>query len=608
MSTRALSLVVRLLTTACAGAALGTMSGCPLLFSCPEPWSAVETIELGTTADILALTRGSEFDAVVAVGVGGVVVHAPGSGSATTSNPVNVDLRGVVSFGGASGNDITVVVGDGGTILSSPDEGQTWQPGSSGIVDDLLGIARGTLEVGNFLVAISAAQILISSDDGQTWAVVPPPMQGWGTLRAVFATNAELWVIGEQLGMSVAWSASNPAGAWVREDLGSEIADATLLGGGRVSGDGDSSYDSTIALVSSNALWFRASGSSEWTSTTIAFDGEIVAYGGGFVLTSEGSIYDVDENGRVERVADVEPGARAITGNWDGFVVAGDDGQAARAYFQPCVGGRPWVVGGVPTVADLVGEIPHDSLDPLDPLDRELAVAWAQDGLVEHASVAAFARVVRELLSIGAPAELIRATQQAIADELEHARLCFDLASRHAGAVLGPGSLPLLAKPTIFGTVSDSRAGDPVAIALAMLEEGCINESVAAAEAAVAALQCREPGAKSVLERIAADETRHAALAWRTLRWLLDSHAEVAPALQIRFGQLATHAAPPMRPNDSSSAGPGSEPSVGRTELRHQGRLSSHDRAAIQLRVFAEMIAPLVARLRVVVTSGPALA
>ena len=218
MSTRALSLVVRLLTTACAGAALGTMSGCPLLFGCPEPWSAVETVELGTSADIFALTRGSEFDTVVAVGAGGVVVHAPGSGSATTSNPVNVTLRGVVSFGGASGNSLTVVVGDGGTILSSPDEGQTWQPGSSGIADDLLGIARGTLEAGNFLVAISAAQILISSDDGQTWAVVPPPVQGWGTLRAVFATDAELWAIGEG---GVAWSASNPAGAWVREDLGS---------------------------------------------------------------------------------------------------------------------------------------------------------------------------------------------------------------------------------------------------------------------------------------------------------------------------------------------------------------------------------------------------
>lgn len=284
---------------------------------------------------------------------------------------------------------------------------------------------------------------------------------------------------------------------------------------------------------------------------------------------------------------------------------------------------------------DLVGEIPYDSHDPLDPLDHQLALAWAQYGLVEHASVAAFARVIGELLSIGAPAELIRATQQAIADELEHARLCFDLASRHAGAVLGPGSLGPLAKPTIFGTVSDSRAGDPVAIALPMLEEGCINESEAAAEAAVAALQCREPRAKLVLERIAADETRHAAPAWRTLRWLLDSHPEVAPALRVRFGQLGQPGQPaiPMpRSNISGFTGPGSPgrargpacpaeskcPARLEPTLRQHGHLSSHDRAAIQRHVFADMIAPLVARLArlarllgaagAVVTSGPALA
>jgi hypothetical protein len=596
MSTRALSLVVRLLTTACAGAALGTMSGCPLLFSCPEPWSAVEPMELGTTADIFAIARGSDFQAVVAVGAGGIVVHQDDASEGTTSNPVNVDLRGVVAF-----NNVTLVVGDAGTILYSVDAGQTWTPPSiSAIGDDLIGVARGALAAGNFLVAISTSQIVVSSDEGATWAIVPPPAEGWGTLRAVFATEAELWAIGDA---GVAWSSSNPVAAWTRQDLGAEVAGASLIGGGRVSGDADSTYASTVALVGSEGLWFRASGSTQWTAASIELDGTILAYGGGFVLTSAGSIYDVDEQGRVTKVGEIEFTGRAIIGNWDGFVVAGDGGEAARAYFQACIGGRPWVVDAEATTAGLEGEIAT-----VDPTSRRLAEAWARDALVEHASVAAFARVATELLSIGAPADLVRATQRAIADELEHARMCFDLASAHAGARLGPGSLQILAKPTNFGTVSDSRAGNPVAIALAMLEEGCINESVAAAEAAVAASQCQDPAAQSVLARIAADETRHAALAWRTLRWLLDTHPEVASALRDRFDQLAS-TMPPATLFGRVVGLP--EPDA--PMLRQHGRLSRHDRAAIQHRVFAEMIAPLASRLvasglGVVVTSGPALA
>lgn len=585
MSTRALSLVVRLLTTACAGAALGTMSGCQLY--CPDSPFSVESFSLGTTADILALGRGSEYDAVVAVGAGGIVVHHDGTDDgAVVSNPVNVDLRGVVAFGST-----TLVVGDGGTIVESNDATQVWTPRSSGITDDLLGVVRGTFETGNFVVAISAGQIVVSVDDGATWAVVQPPAEGWGVLRAVFTTDTEIWVIGDA---GVAWASSNPAGAWARQDLGAAIAGASLIGGGRVSGDDESDYTSMIAVVSSSALWFRTSTGSEWTAADVSFDGAIVAYAGGYILTDTGSIYDVDEGGGVALVTQVDFEARAIMGNWLGFYVAGTGGEAVRANPQYCVGfGRPWVVGGEVVTAELAGEILAD-----DPVGHELALAWARDGLMEHASVASFARVVAELLSIGAPAELVRATQQAIADELEHARLCFDLASKHAGAVLGPGSLPVLANPANFGTVSDSRAGKPVAIALAMLEEGCINESVAAAEAAVAASQCRDKQAKSVLSRIAADETRHAALAWRTLRWLLDTHPEVAPALRTRFHQLAS----PMP----------------RTTHLAAGRLSSHDRAAIHLRVFAEMIAPLAAQLvlvtgarpngAMVVTSGPTLA
>jgi hypothetical protein len=81
-----------------------------------------------------------------------------------------------------------------------------------------------------------------------------------------------------------------------------------------------------------------------------------------------------------------------------------------------------------------------------------------------------------------------------------------------------------------------ARAGDPVALALAVFEEGCLGETIAALEAGVAAAAQQDPDARRALERIAADERRHAALAWRTLRWLLDEFgAPVHAALRRRL-------------------------------------------------------------------------
>ena len=76
----------------------------------------------------------------------------------------------------------------------------------------------------------------------------------------------------------------------------------------------------------------------------------------------------------------------------------------------------------------------------------------------------------------------------------------------------------------------------------------------------------------------AADETRHAALAWRTLRWLLDRYgSEVAVALLERFARVAP---PPL-------------PRADRTSLVADGRLSNRDRAEVHRRVFTDMISPL---------------
>src|SRR5688572_10054793 len=81
--------------------------------------------------------------------------------------------------------------------------------------------------------------------------------------------------------------------------------------------------------------------------------------------------------------------------------------------------------------------------DLFDSARERAAEYWANAGLFEHASVAAFARFALQLLALGAPADLVASAQAAMADEIEHARLCFGLAWRYRGRSVGPSALPI---------------------------------------------------------------------------------------------------------------------------------------------------------------------
>ncbi len=136
---------------------------------------------------------------------------------------------------------------------------------------------------------------------------------------------------------------------------------------------------------------------------------------------------------------------------------------------------------------------------------------------MEHASIAAFARFVLELLSMGAPAELVREAQRAMRDELEHAELCFGLASAYAGMPIGPGRL------AVDGALTGRSRRELVVTAY---REACLGETQATAEARAALLRTEDPAVRRVLARIAEDEARHAALGFRFLRFALESAGE----------------------------------------------------------------------------------
>jgi len=145
--------------------------------------------------------------------------------------------------------------------------------------------------------------------------------------------------------------------------------------------------------------------------------------------------------------------------------------------------------------------------------ERRRGLAWSNAGAAEHASVAAFGRLALRLLALGAPAELVRDTHRAALDELGHAELCWSLA-RHFGEPAGA------AGPFPFGGPIEPTIDLP-ALAVELVRDGCIEETLGAYLATELASSAPEPEVRAVLTTIASEEAEHAVLAFRILAWVL---------------------------------------------------------------------------------------
>jgi hypothetical protein len=188
--------------------------------------------------------------------------------------------------------------------------------------------------------------------------------------------------------------------------------------------------------------------------------------------------------------------------------------------------------------------------------------------------VASFARFALDLLAVGAPAELLAAAQRAGLDEVRHAELCFRLASAYAGAPLMPG-------PFLFAG-SVAVAGDIAGLAVSAVKEGCVGETLAAIQASEQHAAATDPAVRAALAVIAADEARHAELAWRTVAWAVAAGgAEVRRAVRAAFAEaLATTPAPTPIAADLAA------------ELAAHGRLDGAALRHVFERGIAEVIRP----------------
>lgn len=125
----------------------------------------------------------------------------------------------------------------------------------------------------------------------------------------------------------------------------------------------------------------------------------------------------------------------------------------------------------------------------------------------EHASVFAFERMHDELVRFRAPRALRRAASRARADEIFHTRTMSSLARENGGCSTPP-------------RLQKFRARSLEAMAIENAVEGCVNETFGAVLMLWQSARAKDPRMRSAFRKIAADEARHASLAWSLAAWL----------------------------------------------------------------------------------------
>ena len=151
--------------------------------------------------------------------------------------------------------------------------------------------------------------------------------------------------------------------------------------------------------------------------------------------------------------------------------------------FPTYVVGRPFTVDGISrtTKSKASGKIDFDDYNSwkidLFPsvsenstsFNHEVGLYWLEQAEAEHASVASFARHTLQLMSIGAPSELLIASQAASIDEIKHAKMCYGFASTFMNTDIAPQSLD------VDGSLGEL---DLKNVIQSVIREGCIEETL----------------------------------------------------------------------------------------------------------------------------------
>lgn len=161
------------------------------------------------------------------------------------------------------------------------------------------------------------------------------------------------------------------------------------------------------------------------------------------------------------------------------------------------------------------------------PVGRYLAAMAS----LEAAAVPAFGQLARDLQAHDAPTSLVHRALRARADERRHAAIIAKHARRH-------GVRPQL--PSVSAPRSRSLAD----VAAENASEGCVRETWGALVAHLQTSQAEDAELRHDLRRIAADETRHAALSWDVDAW---ARSRLPTSARTRLDHTASEAARVLR-------------------------------------------------------------
>jgi hypothetical protein len=218
--------------------------------------------------------------------------------------------------------------------------------------------------------------------------------------------------------------------------------------------------------------------------------------------------------------ADGEPTGESLrVGACEPALLDGDAPAVVCTVTTPCGAGR--------RPAGLVAASASDTSGASDRLSASGAW-WAQVARLEAGSIVAFAALEAELGAHGAPRALCDAARRAAADEVRHAALAGALARSR-----GVAPLPAVIDLSEIRTLEEIARDNAV--------EGCVRETYGAACAAWQAADPRaDPDCRAALAHIAADERRHAILAWDVHDWL---GGALSPRAQRRVADARVEAA-----------------------------------------------------------------